>query len=131
MPGFFVSGDPDMSRNDAEKQGKGARNAVVSDAADCSRDAPPVPFTAGPWRVVPPGHGHATEYLCVQIGEDDAYTTLELLPQDAQAIALLPDLVDALRTLHDLAEPSRHYRYEADSQAAFTQAAKLLNRLGM
>lgn len=119
-----------MSRNDAEQKANEAQEAVVS-GTDEAGEAAPVPFTAGPWYVVPPGHGFETEYLCVQIGEDDAYTTLELLPQDAQAIALLPDLVDALRQLHDFAEPSRHHRYEAESQAAFTQAAKLLNRMGM
>lgn len=119
-----------MSQNDAEKQGESAQEGAIQGAGG-EENAAAVPFTAGPWYVVPPGHGFETEYLCVQIGEDDAYTTLELLPQDAQAIALLPDLVDALRQLHDFAEPSRHHRYEAESQAAFTQAAKLLNRLGM
>jgi hypothetical protein len=35
----------------------------------------------------------------VQIGKDDMYTTLEMLPDDAKLIAAAPDLVAALRAL--------------------------------
>ncbi len=87
-------------------------------------------FTAGPWKVVKPDHGHATNYRCVQIGRDKSYTTLELLPGDAKAIAMLPKIVEALRLLHDFAEVSHHHRYASESQAAFDMAAKLLKRIG-
>ena len=87
-------------------------------------------FTPGPWKVVKPGHGHATDYRCVQIGDDEAYSTLELLPGDAKAIALLPKMVEALRMLHDFAEVSHHHRYADESRAAFDNAAKLLKRVG-
>ena len=42
--------------------------------------------TPGPYRVKKPGHGQKTKYLCVQIGSDDSYTTLELEPEDARFI---------------------------------------------
>jgi len=42
--------------------------------------------TKEPWKVVKPQHGNVTEYLCVQIGEDESYTTLELKPADARRI---------------------------------------------
>lgn len=51
--------------------------------------------TPGPWKVVKPAHGHKTEYLCVQIGEDESYTTLELLPADAILIAQAPKFLGA------------------------------------
>lgn len=43
--------------------------------------------TQGRWRARKPGHGNATKYRCVQLGKDDRYTTLELLPEDAAMIA--------------------------------------------
>ena len=51
--------------------------------------------TPRPWKVVKPVHGG--RYLCVQIGDDAAYTTLELEPSDAYLIAASPDLLSALR----------------------------------
>jgi hypothetical protein len=57
------------------------------------RTKPPTTHTPGPWKTVKPGHGHATEYLCVQIGADETYTTLEMLPADARLVAASPDLL--------------------------------------
>jgi hypothetical protein len=47
----------------------------------------------GPWKVVRPRHGHATKCLCVQIGNDETYTTVEVKPADARLIAAAPDLL--------------------------------------
>lgn len=55
--------------------------------------------TPGPWKVIPPGHGHHTEYLCVQYGADEMYTSLEMLPADARLCAAAPDLLEALKNL--------------------------------
>lgn len=40
--------------------------------------------TPTPWYVIPSIHGD--QYQCVQIGEDDIYSTLEMLPADARRI---------------------------------------------
>jgi hypothetical protein len=53
--------------------------------------------TPGPWKTVKPMHGHKTKYLCVQVGEDEAYSTLEMLPADAKLVAAAPDLLEALQ----------------------------------
>lgn len=53
--------------------------------------------TPGPWRAVRSPHGK--RYQCVQIGADDTYTTLEVLPADARLMAAAPDLLAALRGL--------------------------------
>lgn len=59
--------------------------------------------TPGPWKVIKPGHGQPSHYLCVQIGKNEAYTTLEMEPRDAILVAAAPDLyaacVQALATL--------------------------------
>ncbi len=78
------------------------------------------PFTKGDWKVVKPGHLHAddTEYRCVQIGDDEMYTTLELLPQDAYLISAAPNLYtahimrDALD--HLLSLPGTYRKREAE-----------------
>lgn len=49
--------------------------------------------TPGPWKVIPPGHGHKTEW---QYGADESYTSLETRPADAHLIAAAPELLDAL-----------------------------------
>jgi hypothetical protein len=59
--------------------------------------------TPGPWQTVTPMHGHPTEYLCVQLGADEKYSTLEMLPADAKLVAAAPDLLYALELI--LAEP--------------------------
>jgi hypothetical protein len=51
--------------------------------------------TPGPWKVRKSPHG--PRYLCVQIGKDEAYTTLELEPADARLMAAAPKLLEALR----------------------------------
>ena len=51
-------------------------------------------FTPGPWKVIASPHGRG--YRCVQIGTDESYTTLEMLPGDARLIAAAPELFDAL-----------------------------------
>lgn len=53
--------------------------------------------TPGPWIVIPSGHGHPTEYLCVQYGADERYTSLEMLPLDAHLTAAAPDLLALAR----------------------------------
>lgn len=55
--------------------------------------------TAGPWKVIPSPHG--PKYACVQIGKDDMYTTLEMLPADAKLIAAAPDMAAALQGIID------------------------------
>lgn len=59
--------------------------------------------TPGPWKAIPPGHGHPTDCLCVQIGEDEMYTTLEVLPADAHLMAAAPDLRDACEAYREAA----------------------------
>lgn len=54
-------------------------------------------FTPGPWKVIKPGHGSPTQYLCVQLGADDMYTTLEMLPADARLISAAPEMLEALK----------------------------------
>lgn len=53
--------------------------------------------TPAPWKVVESPNGK--RYRCVQIGADDRYTTLEVLPADARLMAAAPDLLAALRDL--------------------------------
>ena len=51
----------------------------------------------GPWQAVLPRHQHADgEYLCVQIGEDELYTTLEVKPADAHLMAAAPEMLESL-----------------------------------
>jgi hypothetical protein len=50
-------------------------------------------FTPGPWKVIKPGHGLASPYLCVELDEEQQYVTLEMLPADAQLIAAAPELL--------------------------------------
>jgi hypothetical protein len=64
--------------------------------------------TAKPWKATRSTHGK--QYLCVQLGTDEMYGTLELLPDDAALIAeirnRLPDLIGeierARRTLQNI-----------------------------
>lgn len=49
--------------------------------------------TPGPWKTIPSPHGR--KYLCVQLGADEMYTTLEMLPANARLIAAAPDFLDA------------------------------------
>jgi hypothetical protein len=55
--------------------------------------------TPGPWKVRASPHGK--RYACVQIGRDEAYTTLELEPADARLIAAAPELLEALKAIRD------------------------------
>ncbi len=61
-------------------------------------------FTKGEWKTIQPQHGHSTEYLSVQIGDDEMCTTLVMLPADLNALyRAAPDLYTAhlLRTVID------------------------------
>lgn len=82
--------------------------------------------TPEPWKTVPPGHGLPTEYLCVQIGEDESYSTLELLPADAERIVacvnactgtpdadLRPGCVAALQAENRALRESLHLLWDA------------------
>lgn len=69
-------------------------------------------FTPGPWKAVPPAHGNPTEYLCVQIGEDENYSTLELKPADAKLIAASPEMYDALLPILDEAKERADYMHD-------------------
>lgn len=53
--------------------------------------------TPGPWTVIASPHGR--KYRCVQLGKDDTYTTLEMLPADARLIALAPEMAEAIISL--------------------------------
>jgi hypothetical protein len=53
--------------------------------------------TPGPWKARKSPHG--PRYLCVQIGKDEAYTTLELEPADARLMAAAPEMLAALRAV--------------------------------
>jgi hypothetical protein len=68
----------------------------VARAVDAQRET----HTPGPWKVIPPGHGHATGYQCVQFGADDTYTSLEMLPADARLCAAAPDLLEVLNLVY-------------------------------
>lgn len=50
--------------------------------------------TPGTWLAKPSIHGN--EYMYVQMGEDETYTTLEVHPADARLIAAAPDMLSAL-----------------------------------
>lgn len=73
------------------------------------KPAPKEP-TPVPWHLIKPGHGHETEYLCVQVGKDDMYSTLEMLPADAKLIVravnnherLMKKLQDMIDFMDDL-----------------------------
>lgn len=53
--------------------------------------------TPGPWKTIKSRHGRG--YLCVQIGADEMYTTLEMKPADARVMAAAPDMLAALKGL--------------------------------
>ena len=57
--------------------------------------------TPTPWKVVPPMHGHPSEYQCVQIGEDERYTTLEMEPADAAFIVTACNSFESMRSSID------------------------------
>jgi hypothetical protein len=65
-------------------------------------EAPKGEHTPGPWKVVTPGHGHPTEYLCVELDEKDLYATLEMKPADAHLISAAPDMLEALEAAYPL-----------------------------
>ena len=54
--------------------------------------------TPTPWKVVKPGHDNPdkSNFRCVQIGKDDSYTTLELLPEDARFLVRAANAYDDL-----------------------------------
>lgn len=78
--------------------------------------------TESPWKVIKPGHGNPSEYLCVQLGSDDMYTTLEMLPQDARFMAHsrqdVPDLLAEVESLQSqlAAERARVVELEAERE---------------
>lgn len=79
------------------------------------------PHTPGPWKTIRSPHGR--DYLCVQIGADEQYTTLELLPGDARLIASTPDLLEALKRASreleqyvDLQQKLDYIEYAANTQ---------------
>lgn len=81
--------------------------------------------TPGPWKVV-------RSLTCGHLRAEHNYQSdprLEWTDKDIELIEAAPDLVQALRELHDFAERSTHYRYEDQSKAAFDRAAELLRRL--
>ena len=49
---------------------------------------------------------------------------------DAAFMADAPAILEALRELHDFAEPSQHHRIRDRSKAAFASAVKLLEKHG-
>ena len=55
--------------------------------------------TPGRWTAKPSVHGN--EYRYVQIGADESYTTLEVLPADANLIAAAPDMLAVLQHLYN------------------------------
>lgn len=57
----------------------------------------PATHTPGPWKTIKPGHGLKTEYLSVQVGSNEMYSTLEMLPADARLVAAAPDLLEAAK----------------------------------
>ena len=79
--------------------------------------------TPGPWTAKPSVHGN--EYLYVQIGADESYTTLEMLSDDARLTAAAPDMLAALEMLNeidgaygiDLTEQQRDQLHDAIAKA--------------
>lgn len=69
----------------------------------CGQEVPDPMHTPGPWKVIKSPHG--PKYRCVQIGPDDTYTTLEMMPADANLIAAAPELLALLRELIDIEGP--------------------------
>ena len=61
--------------------------------------------TPGPWMVRRSPHGK--RYLCVQMGRDENYTTLELEPADARLIAAAPELLFELQEILEWARVER------------------------
>ena len=81
---------------------------------------PPM-HTPGPWKVIRSPHGN--DYRCVQLGADEMYTTLEMLPADARLIAASPDLLQALKIAAqelaqyvDFQQKHDYIEYAADTQ---------------
>lgn len=82
--------------------------------------------TPGPWKVV-------RSLTCGHLRAAHNYQSdprLEWTDKDIGLIEAAPELVEALRELHDFAERSTHYRHEDRSKAAFDRAAELLRKLG-
>lgn len=77
--------------------------------------------TPGPWKVIPSPHGD--KYRCVQIGADEMYTTLEMLPADADLIAAAPDLLEACQLAYNA-----YGCGSAKKQAALTACKKALQK---
>ncbi len=79
--------------------------------------------TPGPWKMIKPGHGHDTKYRCVQIGKDEMYTTLEMLPADARLIAAAPELLEALKRMVDVCKTSTaHFKAWSGNEARGIEA---------
>lgn len=65
--------------------------------------------TPAPWIAKKSIHGG--QYKYVQIGADEAYTTLEVLPEDARLIAAAPELLDALKRAAEYAPNEVEYQH--------------------
>ncbi len=87
--------------------------------------------TPGPWAYQEESDGFThivrgpTGQHIVQFSQD----TKGRSEANARLTASAPELLEALRELHDFAEVDKHSRYVERSKSAFTNAAKLLDLL--
>lgn len=88
--------------------------------------------TPGPWRpyaetvVAGDPKGYSVRADC----EPADKVCLKVKHDDVALIAAAPELVEALRELHDFAERSQNHKYAERSDEAFRRAADLLERIG-
>jgi len=92
--------------------------------------------TPGPWpcvRLSMNGEAYATHYEAhIDCGACMVWAPPGNEEQEANArlIAAAPELLEALRELHDFADQCSHYQHRERSAEAFRNAAALLNKLG-